>query len=65
MYGVNVYHLSVKIIDDDDKNVEETVFQKEGNYGNNWNYGQITLNKVSSFKVCEAIHFQKRFQLKF
>ncbi|KAJ7320479.1 hypothetical protein JRQ81_019990, partial [Phrynocephalus forsythii] len=51
MYGFTVNHLSVKIIYDDDQNIEETVFQKEGNYGNNWNYGQITLNETSSFKV--------------
>ncbi|XP_034970883.2 enteropeptidase isoform X1 [Zootoca vivipara] len=49
MYGINVYRLSITITYD--RNTERTVFQKEGNYGNNWNYGQITLNETSNFKV--------------
>nr|XP_028582781.1 enteropeptidase isoform X2 [Podarcis muralis] len=49
MYGTNVYRLSITITYD--QNTERTVFQKEGNYGNNWNYGQITLNETSNFKV--------------
>ncbi|XP_026556645.1 enteropeptidase [Pseudonaja textilis] len=49
MYGINVYHLNIKIIYDDSS--EKIIFQKEGNYGNNWNYGQITLNETSKFKV--------------
>uniref|UniRef100_A0A8C5SPJ7 Transmembrane serine protease 15 n=1 Tax=Laticauda laticaudata TaxID=8630 RepID=A0A8C5SPJ7_LATLA len=49
MYGINVYHLNIKIIYYD--NSEKIIFQKEGNYGNNWNYGQITLNETSTFKV--------------
>lgn len=50
MYGINVYRLNIKILYDD--NSQKTVFHKEGNYGNNWNYGQITLNETSKFKVC-------------
>nr|XP_056714183.1 enteropeptidase [Euleptes europaea] len=49
MFGANVYHLSINITYDHD--TEKTVFQKEGNYGNNWNYGQILLNETSNFKV--------------
>ncbi|XP_062983770.1 enteropeptidase [Elgaria multicarinata webbii] len=49
MYGVNVYRLSIKITYD--HNMEKTIFEKEGNYGNSWNYGQITLNESSNFKV--------------
>ncbi|XP_060091256.1 enteropeptidase [Heteronotia binoei] len=49
MFGANVYRLSVNITYDHD--TEKTVFQKEGNYGNNWNYGQILLNETSNFKV--------------
>lgn len=56
MYGTNVYRLSITITYD--QNTERTVFQKEGNYGNNWNYGQITLNETSNFKVCQAIYHQ-------
>ncbi|XP_006145656.1 enteropeptidase [Tupaia chinensis] len=49
MYGENVYKLSINI--SSDQNVEKTVFQKEGNYGENWNYGQVTLNETVTFKV--------------
>uniref|UniRef100_A0ACB8FHK7 Enteropeptidase n=1 Tax=Sphaerodactylus townsendi TaxID=933632 RepID=A0ACB8FHK7_9SAUR len=49
MFGANVYRLSISIIYN--HNIEKTVFQKEGNYGNNWNYGQILLNETSNFKV--------------
>uniref|UniRef100_A0A8C3XP74 Enteropeptidase n=2 Tax=Chelydra serpentina TaxID=8475 RepID=A0A8C3XP74_CHESE len=49
MYGTNVYHLTINIMNS--SNMEKTVFQKEGNYGNNWNYGQVTLNETSDFKI--------------
>uniref|UniRef100_A0A2K6MC90 Transmembrane serine protease 15 n=1 Tax=Rhinopithecus bieti TaxID=61621 RepID=A0A2K6MC90_RHIBE len=49
MYGENVYKLSINI--SNDQNMEKTVFQKEGNYGENWNYGQVTLNETVKFKV--------------
>uniref|UniRef100_A0A8C9NXP7 Transmembrane serine protease 15 n=1 Tax=Spermophilus dauricus TaxID=99837 RepID=A0A8C9NXP7_SPEDA len=49
MYGENVYKLSINI--SNDKNMEKTIFQKEGNYGENWNYGQVTLNETEEFKV--------------
>uniref|UniRef100_A0A8C4VMC5 Enteropeptidase n=1 Tax=Gopherus evgoodei TaxID=1825980 RepID=A0A8C4VMC5_9SAUR len=49
MYGTNVYRLNINIVNSN--NMEKTVFQKEGNYGNNWNYGQVTLNETSDFKV--------------
>lgn len=50
MYGDNVYLLRVSISDEHGQ--ENIVFEKEGNYGNNWNYGQVTLNETSDFKVC-------------
>lgn len=53
MFGANVYHLSINITYD--QYTEKTVFQKEGNYGNNWNYGQILLNETSNFKVCQIL----------
>ncbi|XP_022430188.1 enteropeptidase isoform X1 [Delphinapterus leucas] len=49
MYGENVYKLSINI--SSDQNMEKTIFQKEGNYGENWNYGQVTLNETVEFKV--------------
>ncbi|XP_053825808.1 enteropeptidase [Vidua macroura] len=49
MYGDNVYRLRVSISDEHGQ--ERIIFEKEGNYGNNWNYGQVTLNETSDFKV--------------
>ncbi|KAL2805280.1 enteropeptidase precursor [Daubentonia madagascariensis] len=49
MYGENVYKLSINI--SSDQNMEKTIFQKEGNYGENWNYGQVTLIEPVEFKV--------------
>ncbi|KAJ6662469.1 hypothetical protein lerEdw1_011883 [Lerista edwardsae] len=57
MYGTNVYLLNINITYDHD--TEKIVFQKEGNYGNNWHYGQVTLNETSNFKV--AFDAFKRF----
>lgn len=31
-------------------------FQKEGNYGQNWNYGQVTLSKTVEFKVGKTLY---------
>ncbi|NWZ13925.1 ENTK Enteropeptidase, partial [Agelaius phoeniceus] len=49
MYGANVYRLRVST--SDERGQEKIIFEKEGNYGNNWNYGQVTLNETSDFKV--------------
>ncbi|XP_042644221.1 enteropeptidase [Tyto alba] len=49
MYGTNVYRLRISI--SNEHGLEKIIFQKEGNYGNNWNYGQVTLNETSDFKV--------------
>ncbi|XP_068000553.1 enteropeptidase isoform X3 [Melanerpes formicivorus] len=49
MYSPNIYRLRVSI--SDEHGLEKIVFQKEGNYGNYWNYGQVTLNETSAFKV--------------
>lgn len=50
MYGDNVYRLRVSV--SSERGQEKIIFEKEGNYGNNWNYGQVTLNETSDFKVC-------------
>ncbi|KAM3836525.1 enteropeptidase [Vipera latastei] len=60
MNGIDGYHLNVKIIYDD--NSEKIIFQKEGNYGNIWNYGQITLNETSKFKVAFEAFKTKRWK---
>lgn len=52
MYSTNVYRLRVSIRNK--RGLEKIVFQKEGNYGNNWNYGQVTLNETSDFKVSKS-----------
>uniref|UniRef100_A0A8C6J1U2 Enteropeptidase n=1 Tax=Melopsittacus undulatus TaxID=13146 RepID=A0A8C6J1U2_MELUD len=49
MYGANVYCLRVSV--SNVYGLEKIIFEKKGNYGNNWNYGQITLNESSDFKV--------------
>ncbi|XP_053775345.1 enteropeptidase isoform X2 [Desmodus rotundus] len=49
MYGENVYKLSINI--SSDQNMEKIIFQKEGNYGKSWNYGQVTINETEEFKV--------------
>lgn len=53
MYGANVYCLRVSI--SNVHGLEKTIFEKKGNYGKNWNYGQITLNESSDFKVCKIV----------
>ncbi|XP_066221989.1 enteropeptidase isoform X2 [Saccopteryx leptura] len=49
MYGENVYKLSINI--SSYQNMEKIIFQKEGNYGKNWNYGQVTINETIEFQV--------------
>ncbi|KAF4789083.1 transmembrane protease, serine 15 [Turdus rufiventris] len=49
MYGSNVYRLRVSTSDGHGQ--ENIIFEKEGSYGNNWIYGQVTLNETSDFKV--------------
>ncbi|XP_067896124.1 enteropeptidase [Heterodontus francisci] len=54
MYGFDVSPLRVYIIND--KNESRTAFEKDGNYGNQWNYGQLTINETVAVRVVfEAI----------
>ncbi|XP_018412200.1 PREDICTED: enteropeptidase [Nanorana parkeri] len=49
MYGANVFRLNVlKVFGN---GYEQVIFSKEGNYGKNWNPGQITLNETSEIAV--------------
>ncbi|XP_078088037.1 enteropeptidase [Mustelus asterias] len=60
MYGFDVSHLRVYITSN--KNVSRTSFQKEGNYGNQWNYGQLTVNETDEVRIVfEAIKNTGRF----
>lgn len=56
MYGENVYKLSINI--SNEQNMEKIIFQKEGNYGQNWNYGQVTINETGEFKVGKILCFK-------
>ncbi|XP_035636907.1 enteropeptidase isoform X2 [Oncorhynchus keta] len=55
MYGENVHRLRVLVERRSTSLVREAlvivVFQKEGNYGDNWNFGQVTLNSPADATV--------------
>ncbi|XP_076799209.1 enteropeptidase isoform X2 [Arvicanthis niloticus] len=44
VYNVNIHISSAEATD-------KMVFQRKGNYGRHWNYGQVTLNETGEFKV--------------
>lgn len=48
MFGEDVWRLTVNTERD---SILTLLFQKEGNYGNNWNYGQITVNNTTDQTV--------------
>uniref|UniRef100_A0A8B9J7Z0 Transmembrane serine protease 15 n=1 Tax=Astyanax mexicanus TaxID=7994 RepID=A0A8B9J7Z0_ASTMX len=48
MYGVDVFRLAVMM---ERGSLSTVLFQQEGNYGDNWNYGQITLNSTIVFEA--------------
>ncbi|XP_076843148.1 enteropeptidase-like [Brachyhypopomus gauderio] len=48
MFGVDVWRLTVMIKQESGMT---PLFQKEGNYGDNWNYGQITINHTADQMV--------------
>ncbi|XP_059206892.1 enteropeptidase [Centropristis striata] len=47
MFGEDVHRLSILLAE---PNVT-VVFQRDGNYGDNWNYGQVTLNLTTTTTV--------------
>ncbi|XP_029704118.1 enteropeptidase [Takifugu rubripes] len=47
MFGEDVHRLHVLLL----QNATTLVFQKEGNYGDRWNYGQVTLNLTTETTV--------------
>ncbi|XP_072900920.1 enteropeptidase [Hemitrygon akajei] len=49
MYGRNVATLRVYITLDEVEGF--VVFEKDGNYGDQWNYGQLTINETTSVRV--------------
>src|SRR4029434_410357 len=52
MYGLEVSSLSVWV--ESGSNSSE-LFHKEGNYGDHWNYGQITLNTTTHITVSRGL----------
>ncbi|KAK2886672.1 enteropeptidase [Channa argus] len=54
MFGVDVYKLYVYFL-----RGFSVVFTKEGNYGDNWNYAQVTLNVTKSLTLAfEAVKYE-------
>lgn len=49
MFGNEVWRL---IVMTEEGSTATVIFQKEGNYGDNWNYGQATLNSTANVVVC-------------
>nr|XP_055035145.1 enteropeptidase isoform X1 [Misgurnus anguillicaudatus] len=56
MFGADVWRLTVMTKERSDVTV---LFQKEGNYGDNWNYGQATLNHANA-RVVVIFEAQKK-----
>ncbi|KAJ8266979.1 hypothetical protein GJAV_G00136840 [Gymnothorax javanicus] len=48
MYGADVWLLKVFV---ENRTIVTDIFQKKGNYGDNWNYGQATLNDTADLTV--------------
>lgn len=49
MFGEDVHRLQVLLL----QPAATVVFQKDGNYGDNWNYGQVTLNLTTETTVSD------------
>lgn len=49
MFGEDVHRLQVLLFQPD----PTVVFQKDGNYGDNWNYGQVVLNVTTETTVSD------------
>ncbi|XP_066502418.1 enteropeptidase [Hoplias malabaricus] len=48
MYGADVFRLMVMT---ERGSLSSVIFQKDGNYGDNWNYGQITVNTTDEQRI--------------
>ncbi|XP_047463409.1 enteropeptidase [Mugil cephalus] len=51
MFGEDVHMLRVLLSPSQPEPAVTVVFQRDGNYGDNWNYGQVTLNLTSEATV--------------
>ncbi|KAG8450287.1 hypothetical protein GDO86_002803 [Hymenochirus boettgeri] len=61
MNGLNALDLNVLIIFMN--NTEDVIFHKEGNYGPNWNFGQVSLNVTSGMVVAFEARITRRYKL--
>lgn len=50
MFGEDVHRLHVLLL----QSAATLVFQKEGNYGDSWNYGQVTLALTTDATVGDS-----------
>lgn len=50
MFGEDVDHLRVLLLSEAAATV---AFQRDGNYGDNWNYGQVTLDMTTKTTVSD------------
>uniref|UniRef100_A0A3Q3D9K0 Transmembrane serine protease 15 n=1 Tax=Hippocampus comes TaxID=109280 RepID=A0A3Q3D9K0_HIPCM len=56
MFGEDVYRLQVLLLGASPGDVGTVVFHRDGNYGDNWNYGQVLLSSATdSHVVFEAL----------
>lgn len=51
MFGEDVHRLRVLLLTPSSN--ATTVFQKDGNYGDTWNYGRVTLNLTAETTVSD------------
>ena len=59
MFGTDVHRLRVLVVGRTVPEVQvravvTVVYQRDGNYGDNWNYGQVTLNYTTEITVSTA-----------
>lgn len=55
MFGEDVHRLRVLLLLVSPSPAVTVVFQRDGNYGDNWNYGQVTLNLTTETTVSDII----------
>lgn len=56
MFGEDIHRLRVLLLRSSPSQPEPAitvVFQRDGNYGDNWNYGQVTLNLTDEATVSD------------
>ncbi|XP_051902352.1 enteropeptidase [Hippocampus zosterae] len=51
MFGEDVYRLQVLLLGASPGDVGTVVFHRDGNYGDNWNYGQVPLSSATVSRV--------------